>query len=332
MNDFFLKAPLLFGNDSSQVFTDPDHLASAVKDHITHFTTETPQNFLYNYSEIKVNDLVVTSELLTHANIGAVVNSHSLLLALEGYYELEYSKNRFKTGNDVGLMIPPIEEIPLSTSKTGLTRGLLVNFDYRELNRVSNIMVGKPIQDMGLRQLPLQSKQANFLHLLLSWVSQIEGFNSNAHFLKQHGFDDQYYRLLAMILQPELFTANKPARKSRDATSANFVKLVEEYVAINLEQPINITNLQQYTSLSARGLQYAAQKYFGCSPRQYLYNKKLDRALELLKNNAAELSILEISERLGFSSQSRFSMFFAKRFGCKPSEVAQRRIIGYCKR
>lgn len=327
MTNSSLKVPLLFGNESSQIFTEPEACVSAFKNNVTRFTTGSAEKFLYKYSEFKLNELVIVSELLTHVEIGAVVNSHTFLLAIDGYYEIEFNKTRYRANSNVGLIIPPIQDIPLLTSTVGFTRGLMINFDVCELNRVSIIMTGEPIKDIGIRTIPLQLMQANFFQLLLSWVSQIDSFRNNDYFLKQHGFTDQYYRLLVMMLNPELFIANKNEKRFKHDDSAvdvNFVKTVEEYAELHLEEPVNITNLQIYTGLSARGLQYASQKYFGCSPRQYLYNYKLDRALKLLKYDTQKSSILEISEYLGFSSQSRFSMFFLKRFGCKPSEIKKK--------
>lgn len=323
-----LQQPLLFGNEVSQTFTNPKALVDNIEPHVTSVNLSNEKKCFYKYSQIDVNDIKVTTELLSHVAVGAVVNSHSFLVALDGHYEIKTKLTSHQAYREHGLIIPPVADLPLSSSRHEMTSGLLINFDLARLNKTSLIMRGEAIERTSIQPVSLQVNQVDFLHLLLALVSQINGVNGNEKLLALNGFDDQCYRLLAMMMQPEFFLNAKPTQQDRAIINNDFIRMVESYVEEHVRLPINVTQLQEFLGLSARGLQYATNKYFGCSPRQYLYNKKLDLAYELLRDINNQKTILEISSELGFSSQSRFTAFFAKRFGFKPSEIVKKRLIG----
>jgi len=323
-----INKPLLFGNDKSVVFTNPFDLAKAVEPFVTHLVTEHPSHCLYKYSEIKVNDIKVTSEILTTTQVGAVINSYSLLLGLEGHYSVNQRGKTYQTQKDVALILPPTENIPFASASGKTTQGLLINFDLKRLNQTSQIMCGKKVDELALQTLKLKNDFADFNRLFLRWIDQVDAFSGRTDLLRLQGFDDQAYRLLTMMLYPRSFKTDRNTIKKEIKTTEGFIKAVEAFIADHLESPVNITHLQHTLGISARSLQYGFIKAFGCSPRQYIYNQKLDRAYELLTQDSQDLTLLQISEQLGFSSQSRFSKFFAQRFGCKPSELHQKRVIG----
>ena len=57
-------------------------------------------------------------------------------------------------------------------------------------------------------------------------------------------------------------------------------------------------------------------KKFNTSPKQYLINKKLNHAKDLIVSS--NLSITEISEYTGFQSVYHFSRLFKKHFNMSP--------------
>ena len=69
--------------------------------------------------------------------------------------------------------------------------------------------------------------------------------------------------------------------------------------------------------ISASGLQRAFGEHFGISPKQYLNKLRMNRALELLMENA--LSVKEIAFACGFSDEKYFSRSFKRKYGYPPS-------------
>ncbi|MBQ8040550.1 MAG: helix-turn-helix transcriptional regulator [Lachnospiraceae bacterium] len=61
------------------------------------------------------------------------------------------------------------------------------------------------------------------------------------------------------------------------------------------------------------------------SPKQYLIQLRMNRALELLTKN--EISVKEISFACGFTDEKYFSRAFKKRYGYPPSQLKNNMII-----
>lgn len=64
------------------------------------------------------------------------------------------------------------------------------------------------------------------------------------------------------------------------------------------------------------------KKEFGCTPNNYITEKRIDHAYKLLKENP-ELNISEIAYRCGFSDPKYFSRCFKKNIGRTPSEIRE---------
>lgn len=74
----------------------------------------------------------------------------------------------------------------------------------------------------------------------------------------------------------------------------------------------DITGLPNYDSV-----RHAFRRTFGCSPREMLLRLRMEQARNLLLES--NLSIKEISERLGYARQHDFYRAFRQRVGCSPS-------------
>ena len=57
------------------------------------------------------------------------------------------------------------------------------------------------------------------------------------------------------------------------------------------------------------------------SPHQYLLRRRIERALQMLKET--QVSLAGVAYELGFSSQGHFSTMFRKAAGVSPSEYRQ---------
>lgn len=98
-----------------------------------------------------------------------------------------------------------------------------------------------------------------------------------------------------------------------------FARCVRYINAHFCEAELNIQKVCKYGFISASGLQRGFAKYFQISPKQYLLRLRMNRALELLKEN--ELSVSEIAAACGFTDEKYFSRAFKKKYGCPPSHM-----------
>ena len=91
---------------------------------------------------------------------------------------------------------------------------------------------------------------------------------------------------------------------------------VVNYINQNLESDLSIQRISQNTNISKSALYRKFQGCFGCTVGEYINDKRIEKATELLKT--ADLSIEEVSGKVGFSSGSYFCKMFKKKMGVSP--------------
>ena len=107
-----------------------------------------------------------------------------------------------------------------------------------------------------------------------------------------------------------------------DTAVANCVCYMDEHFC---DPKLDIETVCGVAFISVSSLQRAFAKYFGISPKQYLIQLRMNRALELLTEN--ELSVKEISFACGFTDEKYFSRAFKKKFGYSPSQLKNHMIL-----
>ncbi|MDE5851036.1 MAG: helix-turn-helix domain-containing protein, partial [Muribaculaceae bacterium] len=84
------------------------------------------------------------------------------------------------------------------------------------------------------------------------------------------------------------------------------------------EEDMNVDRLAQAVGVSRTHLYRRFKEKIGINPSEYIRNRRLQKACELLKND--DLDITQIAYALGFSSQSQFSTTFKRFMGRTPTE------------
>jgi transcriptional regulator GlxA family with amidase domain len=132
--------------------------------------------------------------------------------------------------------------------------------------------------------------------------------------------------LVATMLQPALLV-QEPARdlqrwRERDGRQA-FDELID-YIRANLDQPLHLSELEARSHYSSRALQYAFRQRLGCTPRQWIREQRLERAMAQLELGGRGCSIRMIALACGYRHMGLFSSDFKKRFGLTPSAARWR--------
>ena len=107
-----------------------------------------------------------------------------------------------------------------------------------------------------------------------------------------------------------------------DTSVATCVRYIDTHFS---DPKIDIETVCDVAFISVSSLPRGFAKYFGMSPKQYLIQLRMNRALELLTEN--KLSVKEISFVCGFTDEKYFSRAFKKRYGCSPSQLKNNMII-----
>ncbi|WP_441964789.1 helix-turn-helix domain-containing protein [Mycolicibacterium houstonense] len=93
---------------------------------------------------------------------------------------------------------------------------------------------------------------------------------------------------------------------------------VVEYLEDNLDSDISLSGLAAHMGLTRDQLARTFRATFHTSPHQYLLDRRIHRAKQLLVHTAR--SIAEISRDAGFSTPSHFATTFRARTGATPSQ------------
>jgi AraC-like DNA-binding protein len=95
-----------------------------------------------------------------------------------------------------------------------------------------------------------------------------------------------------------------------------------DFIESSYTSEIPLTRIANEAYLSPHHFLRQFKLLFGKTPHQYVISKRLELALNLLKDNS--YSITEICSRVGFESLGSFSWMFKKRFGISPDHYRKK--------
>lgn len=101
-------------------------------------------------------------------------------------------------------------------------------------------------------------------------------------------------------------------------SQVNMAKQAERLLASNLMNRETIADIASDMRISATSLKNYFRAVYGQNISEYLKGKRIDEAKKLLTET--NLSILEIANRVGFESQSKFTAMFHAALGLTPTE------------
>ena len=98
-------------------------------------------------------------------------------------------------------------------------------------------------------------------------------------------------------------------------TTGNIEKAVA-YINENLHRDLSVQSISRSTNLSKTLLYNTFHQRFHCTISGYISARRVERSMDLLRTT--DLSMEEISQRVGFSSASYYSKIFKKHIGRSP--------------
>ena len=103
------------------------------------------------------------------------------------------------------------------------------------------------------------------------------------------------------------------------------VQRVEEYIEAHLDAPFNIERIAEVTGISTRSIYRSFKRSRGYSPREFVRQRRLQRARQMLKEAQTSQTVTSVAYACGFNDAGHFSREFSKAFGEAPSAVLGKR-------
>lgn len=99
------------------------------------------------------------------------------------------------------------------------------------------------------------------------------------------------------------------------------------YINNNFDKDLNLDMLSHIRFTSKFHLLRLFKRYYGQTPKQYLIDKRIEQAKELLAKGAG---ITDTCFEIGFDSPCSFSTLFKSRVGLTPTEFQKRATFAKC--
>ena len=200
-----------------------------------------------------------------------------------------------------------------------------------KLAHVSRAMLGidpdSHVASMRLhedREVPMVAGPVAFTPLLNSFYQLLDSlYDVESVFLEKLGLDDQLYRCCAWMLNPAAFMAQWQTAVTQGKPRRSLAALCE-YLIAHVSEPVTLTDMELFTGLSHRSLQYAFFKNYGCSPMLWLRKQRLALAHRQLSFPQETDNVTSIAINCGFTNIGNFAKYYFQVYGRKPSETLRK--------
>ena len=176
----------------------------------------------------------------------------------------------------------------------------------------------------------LNKEQTDILNDALSFmqeksknVTRGEGYMS-VNKLLYPGVNSEIYllRVTYYIYQFLLSLADEGLVEKRLKTpETELFKKAINYMNENIDKNPGVDEIARYCNVSLSGIKRIFTKYTGLSVHKYFLKMKLNEALKLLSGGE---TVTQVTETLGFCTQSYFSSAFKREMGKNPSEYRRK--------
>lgn len=116
-----------------------------------------------------------------------------------------------------------------------------------------------------------------------------------------------------------------PIAKNIDHSEPNdaYMRKIHDYLLENLDKRITTQTLSRIFSMNPTTLKSKFKQAYGHSIAAHMQLHRMEKAATLLKDSG--LSVQEISEQVGYASQSKFAAVFRQVYGLSPLEYRKRK-------
>ena len=138
-------------------------------------------------------------------------------------------------------------------------------------------------------------------------------------------YTDTLAQMLAVHLAREYSSRSRPSRvPPLQGMSGWKMRRLVGFIEDNLDGDLSLDAMAAEVSVSPLYLPRVFKAAFGQPPHQYVLRRRIDRAMELLRNT--DSPIVDVALASGFSSQSHLSNWFQHLLGVSPAAYRRRKL------
>ncbi len=138
--------------------------------------------------------------------------------------------------------------------------------------------------------------------------------------LKSFYMESKTLELIAASTEEMLLSEREGQKKSK-IHGDELLKLrhAREVIVNRMDNPPSLLELARIVGLNDNKLKYGFKEIYGMSVFSYLRERRLEKALDLLRSGQANVS--ETAWKIGYTNLSHFAEVFRDRYGINPGEV-----------
>lgn len=214
-------------------------------------------------------------------------------------------------GQDLKLEIAPFRLLLLSLDGDFVRAALL-----RRFGRVRAF-------ETWATQFPMAEPAASTLHSLTRWAAA-ELDRETSALLTKPRVVAAFERCLLSLFLNVLEDRCAIERKAREDISEAHVRHIEAWIEANLTEPIGIEEIAGQAGVSSRSVQTAFRRVRGCTPMQYVQQRRLELARQVLQAPTPTTTVTNAAVDCGLFHFGRFAAAYRALFGEKPSDTLAR--------
>lgn len=216
-------------------------------------------------------------------------------------YELEYERVRVSEG--MLLIIPPFVR-HVTEGEDPHTEKIALTFSLHENSNLATAL--QPTSSFVLLETP---------SVLTENLERISEELAEKRVFYRVLVEDRILECILHLLR--LLGVKDAAVSNEEATGEDpRVLLSKQYVEDNVCRSVTVSELASYCCLGEKQLERLFLKQVGCTVMQFVWQKRCRQIEHMLSE--PELSLKEISERMGFANEYYFNSFFKKHAGMTP--------------
>jgi AraC-like DNA-binding protein len=169
-------------------------------------------------------------------------------------------------------------------------------------------------------EVSLDSPAGTLLRALCRWAAR-ELDRPGAGALAADGAKRALEQTLLMLFLDCIDGSLPASPTARETPSEAHVRRLEEWMDINVSEPVSVEDLARAAGVSVRSLQIACRRWRGCTPMDLLRRRRLDAAGEALRRAEPGATVTAVATEFGFFNFGRFAALYRDRFGETPSQT-----------